>query len=67
MAVRRIVIAAFPEVQSLDVVGPAEVFSTAGAYRVEVVLRIGSRSSCRTGCRSFRPRRWATFAGLSTP
>jgi transcriptional regulator GlxA family with amidase domain len=37
MAVRRIVIAAFPEVQSLDVVGPAEVFSTAGAYRVEVV------------------------------
>ena len=37
MAVRRIVIAAFPEVQSLDVVGPAEVFSTAGPYRVEVV------------------------------
>jgi transcriptional regulator GlxA family with amidase domain len=37
VAVRRVVIAAFPEVQSLDVVGPAEVFSTAGAYRVEVV------------------------------
>jgi transcriptional regulator GlxA family with amidase domain len=37
MAARRVVIAAFPEVQSLDVVGPAEVFSTAGAYRVEVV------------------------------
>jgi transcriptional regulator GlxA family with amidase domain len=37
MAVRRVVIAAFPGVQSLDVVGPAEVFSSAGAYRVEVV------------------------------
>src|SRR5258705_4161820 len=37
MAARRVVIAAFPDVQSLDVVGPAEVFSTAGAYRVEVV------------------------------
>jgi transcriptional regulator GlxA family with amidase domain len=42
-AVRRIVIVAFPGVQSLDVVGPAEVFSIAnrlrdgGEYRVEVV------------------------------
>src|SRR5947199_9466802 len=35
--VRRIVIAAFPECMSLDVVGPAEVFATAGAYEVEVV------------------------------
>jgi transcriptional regulator GlxA family with amidase domain len=34
---RRVVIAAFPGVQSLDVMGPAEVFSAAGGYRVEVV------------------------------
>jgi transcriptional regulator GlxA family with amidase domain len=34
---RRVVIAAFPECMSLDVVGPAEVFSTAGAYDVEIV------------------------------
>ena len=37
MATRRVVIAAFPECMSLDVVGPAEVFATAGAYEVEVV------------------------------
>jgi transcriptional regulator GlxA family with amidase domain len=34
---RRVVIAAFPDCMSLDVVGPAEVFSTAGAYDVEIV------------------------------
>jgi transcriptional regulator GlxA family with amidase domain len=34
---RRVVIAAFPECMSLDVVGPAEVFASAGAYDVEVV------------------------------
>jgi transcriptional regulator GlxA family with amidase domain len=36
-AVRRVVIAAFPDCMSLDVVGPAEVFAGAGAYEVEVV------------------------------
>ena len=36
-AVRRVVIAAFPECMSLDVVGPAEVFASAGAYDVAVV------------------------------
>jgi transcriptional regulator GlxA family with amidase domain len=35
--IRRVVIAAFPDCMSLDVVGPAEVFATAGAYDVEVV------------------------------
>jgi transcriptional regulator GlxA family with amidase domain len=35
--VRRVVIVAFPECMSLDVVGPAEVFSSAGPYEVEVV------------------------------
>jgi transcriptional regulator GlxA family with amidase domain len=34
---RRVVIVGFPECMSLDVVGPAEVFATAGAYEVEVV------------------------------
>jgi transcriptional regulator GlxA family with amidase domain len=53
---RRVVILAFPGVQPLDVVGPAEVFAGAdalaggGAYRVEVVAKepgaiIGGRSS----------------------
>jgi transcriptional regulator GlxA family with amidase domain len=37
MSLRRVVILAFPEVQSLDVAGPAEVFATAGSYEVEVV------------------------------
>jgi transcriptional regulator GlxA family with amidase domain len=35
--VRRVVIAAFPDCMSLDVVGPAEVFATAGLYEVEIV------------------------------
>ncbi|MEA2482185.1 MAG: hypothetical protein QOC55_132 [Thermoleophilaceae bacterium] len=35
--VRRVVIAAFPDCLSLDVVGPAEVFASAGAYDVQVV------------------------------
>src|SRR4051812_20358172 len=35
--VRRVVIAAFPDCMSLDVVGPAEVFASAGPYEVEVV------------------------------
>lgn len=33
---RRVVIVAFPDVQPLDVAGPAEVFATAGAYDVIV-------------------------------
>jgi transcriptional regulator GlxA family with amidase domain len=36
-SIRRVVIAAFPECMSLDVVGPAEVFASAGAYDVEIV------------------------------
>jgi putative intracellular protease/amidase len=34
---RRVVIVAFPDVQSLDVAGPVEVFAAAGEYRIEVV------------------------------
>jgi transcriptional regulator GlxA family with amidase domain len=37
MGRRRVVIAAFPQVQSLDVAGPAEVFASAGGYDVQVV------------------------------
>ena len=50
---RRIVIVAFPGVQTLDVVGPAEVFSTAdrlangGEYDIEVVA--SSRDALATG------------------
>ncbi len=33
---RRIVIVAFPDVQALDVAGPAEVFAQAGGYDVQV-------------------------------
>ncbi|HEX4734194.1 MAG TPA: DJ-1/PfpI family protein [Thermoleophilaceae bacterium] len=36
-SIRRVVIAAFPDCMSLDVVGPAEVFASAGSYEVEVV------------------------------
>jgi len=34
---RRVVIVAFPDVQSLDVAGPVEVFAGSGEYRVELV------------------------------
>jgi len=34
---RRVVIVAFRDVQSLDVAGPVEVFAAAGEYRVEIV------------------------------
>jgi transcriptional regulator GlxA family with amidase domain len=36
-SVRRVVIVAFPDCMSLDVVGPAEVFASAGRYEVQVV------------------------------
>jgi transcriptional regulator GlxA family with amidase domain len=35
--IRRVVIAAFPDCMSLDVVGPAEVFASAGLYDIQVV------------------------------
>ena len=52
---RRIVIAAFPGVQTLDVVGPAEVFSTAdrlasgSEYTVEVVAASGGALTTGSG------------------
>jgi transcriptional regulator GlxA family with amidase domain len=53
--VRRIVIVAFPDVQTLDVVGPTEVFSMAdglangGEYRVEVVASSGGALTTGSG------------------
>lgn len=51
---RRIVIVAFPDVQPLDVAGPAEVFATAarcrpGAYDVTVVARDGAAAPTASG------------------
>ena len=44
---RRIVIVAFPDVQALDVAGPAEVFAQAGGYDVRVAAP--AREPLRTG------------------
>ena len=72
---RRIVILAFPGVQPLDVIGPAEVFAGAdglaggGAYTVEVVAKepgpISTRSGGLLAWSRRRPSRAA--AGRSTP
>jgi transcriptional regulator GlxA family with amidase domain len=65
---RRVVIVAFPGVQSLDVIGPAEVFRTAaalvpGAYSVEIVAArsgpVPSTSVALVADRSFRACRGA--------
>jgi transcriptional regulator GlxA family with amidase domain len=59
---RRIVILAFPGVQPLDVVGPAEVFAGAdrlaggGAYTVEVVAREPGPIATRSGGYGLVPR-----------
>src|SRR5436305_5024152 len=57
VAARRILVAAFPRVQSLDALGPAEVFSVAdriterGAYEVEVVSSAGGPIQMSNGLR----------------
>jgi len=48
---RRVVVAAFPDCQSLDVVGPAEVFASAGGYDVEVVAPDASPFAMSNGMR----------------
>src|SRR4029079_12363553 len=59
---RRIVILAFPGVQPLDVIGPAEVFAGAdglaggGAYEVEVVAKEPGAISIRSGGYSLLPK-----------
>jgi len=46
---RRVVIVAFPDVQSLDVAGPVEVFAAAGGYRVEVVAPVAGLVRASSG------------------
>ena len=59
---RRIVILAFPGVQPLDVIGPAEVFTGAdalvdgGAYTVEVVAKTSGPITTRGGGYSLMPK-----------
>lgn len=68
--VRRIAIVAFPGIQTLDVVGPAEVFATAerlsagGEYNVEVVARSGEPAPTSSGL-SLLPQR--TLGSLRGP
>jgi transcriptional regulator GlxA family with amidase domain len=62
---RRVVILAYPGVQPLDVVGPAEVFSGAslmveGSYAVEVVATKPEPIAVRSGAYSILPRRTTT-------
>ena len=67
---RRIVIVAFPGFQTLDVVGPAEVFSTAdqvasgGEYVVEVVAPRGGTLTTGSGLQLLPHR---SFAGVRGP
>jgi transcriptional regulator GlxA family with amidase domain len=56
MATRRVLVAAFPNAQSLDITGPAEVFSMAdrivgGAYDVTVASAIGGPIELSNGLR----------------
>src|SRR3954454_13253614 len=59
---RRVVILAFPGVQPLDVIGPAEVFAGAdalaggGAYTVEVVAREPGPIAVRSGGYGIAPK-----------
>ena len=68
---RRVVILAFPGVQPLDVIGPAEVFAGADAlsggdaYSVEVVARDASPIAVRGGGYSLLPK--LTTAGCRGP
>lgn len=63
---RRVVILAFPGVQPLDVIGPAEVFAGAdtlaggGAYTVEVVARHPDPIAVRGGGYSLVPKKTTT-------
>jgi len=67
--VRRIVIVAFPDVQTLDVVGPAEVFSMAdrlangGQYKVEVVASSADALTTGSGLRLLPHRALAAVRG----
>jgi transcriptional regulator GlxA family with amidase domain len=60
---RRIVVLAFPGVQSLDVAGPVEVFAGAGAYAVEVVAPEAGRVAAHSGLQLFVERALAEVRG----
>ena len=61
---RRIVIVAFPDVQSLDVAGPAEVFAAAsGDYRVEVVAPVPGVVRASSGLALWADRALADVRG----
>ena len=61
---RRIVIVAFPDVQALDVAGPAEVFTQAGGYTVQVAAPLAEPLSTGSGY-SIVPE--LTLAGVRGP
>jgi len=60
---RRIVVLAFPGVQSLDVAGPVEVFAAAGDYDVEVVAPAAGRVAAHSGLQLFVERALADVEG----
>lgn len=51
MALVRVVVVAYEGVQSLDVIGPVEVFDKAGGYRIEVVSPGGRAVTTTSGLR----------------
>jgi transcriptional regulator GlxA family with amidase domain len=61
--VRRIVVLAFPGVQSLDVAGPVEVFAAARDYTVEVVAPTAGRLAAHSGLQLFVERSLADVRG----
>lgn len=60
---RRIVVLAFPGVQSLDVAGPVEVFAAGGDYTVEVVAPTAGRVAAHSGLQLFVERSLADVRG----
>ncbi|MGQ0805660.1 MAG: GlxA family transcriptional regulator [Actinomycetota bacterium] len=60
---RRIVVLAFPGMQSLDVAGPVEVFAAAGDYDVEVVAPTAGRVAAHSSLELYVERALADVRG----
>jgi transcriptional regulator GlxA family with amidase domain len=60
---RRIVVLAFPGVQSLDVAGPVEVVAAAGDYEVQVVAPAAGRVAAPSGLELYAERALAEVEG----
>ncbi|MBV8159961.1 MAG: GlxA family transcriptional regulator [Acidimicrobiia bacterium] len=60
---RRVVLVAFPEVQSLDVAGPSEVLAAAGGYRVDVVAPTAGLVRASSGLGLWAERRLGATEG----